>query len=126
MFPETHFTLVDGIGKKIKVVQEIATALGLENVTALHKRAEEMPKHTFDFVVSRAVAALDKLTTWGKPLLKKKHQHALPNGLILLKGGDLKEELAGLQRKEYIEQQHISKYFEDPYFVGKFVLYVQG
>ncbi len=126
MFPEVKFTLVDGIGKKIKVVQEVATALGLKNVIALHKRAEEMPKHSYDFVVSRAVAALDKLTMWGKPLLKRKHQHALPNGLLLLKGGDLKEELAALHRKEYIEQQQISKYFADPYFVGKYVLYVQG
>lgn len=125
LFPETKFLLTDSIGKKIKVVQEIAETLGLSNVTARHTRAEEV-KERFDFVITRGVAPLDKLLAWSRPLLKKKHLHALPNGLIALKGGDLRPELDLLHRNEYVETWRIADFFKEPFFEGKFVLYVQG
>ncbi len=125
LFPQTQFTLIDGTGKKILVVSEIAKAIGLENVDARHARAEEL-KEKFDFVVCRAVAAIDKLVLWSQPLLAKKHQHGLPNGLITLKGGNLKEELAALPRGSYVEKYPLSKYFKDPYYQEKFAIYVQG
>ena len=86
-FPEVQFTLIDGTRKKIKVVEEVCQALGLTNVRAMQVRAEELKKERFDFVVSRAVAALDKLLPWCQRLLKREQQHSLPNGLICLKGG---------------------------------------
>lgn len=125
LFPETKFLLTDSIGKKIKVVQEIAETLGLSNVTARHTRAEEV-KERFDFVITRGVAPLDKLLAWSRPLLKKKHLHAMPNGLIALKGGDLRPELDLLHRNEYVETWRIADFFKEPFFEGKYVLYVQG
>jgi 16S rRNA (guanine527-N7)-methyltransferase len=125
LFPETKFLLTDSIGKKIKVVQEIAETLGLSNVTARHTRAEEV-KERFDFVITRGVAPLDKLLAWSRPLLKKKHLHAMPNGLIALKGGDLRPELDLLHRNEYVETWRIADFFKEPFFEGKFVVYVQG
>lgn len=128
-FPETRFVLVDSTGKKIRVVQEVSEALGLENITAIHGRAEElkMPGQ-FDFVVSRAVAPLDKLLAWSARLLKKKHQHAYPNGLVALKGGDLREEIKALPGKgaSYTEVFPVSGFFKEPFFEEKFVVYVQG
>jgi len=124
-FPETSFTLVDSVGKKIKVVQEIAASLGLENVKARHIRAETL-KERFDFVVTRGVASLDKLLFWSRPLLKTKHRHAIPNGLIALKGGDLKPELELLHHSEYAETYRIASFFEEPFFEEKMVVYVQG
>lgn len=125
MFPETKFLLADSIGKKIKVVQEIAETLGLSNVTARHTRAEEV-KERFDFVITRGVAPLDKLLAWSRPLLKKKHLHALPNGLIALKGGDLRPEFDTLHRNEYVETWRIADFFKEPFFEEKYVVYVQG
>jgi len=125
LFPETKFLLTDSIGKKIKVVQEIAETLDLSNVTARHTRAEEV-KERFDFVITRGVAPLDKLLAWSRPLLKKKHLHAMPNGLIALKGGDLRPEFDLLHRNEYVETWRIADFFQEPFFEGKFVLYVQG
>jgi len=125
LFPETKFLLTDSIGKKIKVVQEITETLGLSNVTARHTRAEEV-KDRFDFVITRGVAPLDKLLAWSRPLLKKKHLHAMPNGLIALKGGDLRPELDLLHRNEYVETWRIADFFKEPFFEGKYVLYVQG
>jgi 16S rRNA (guanine527-N7)-methyltransferase len=113
-FPETQFFLVDSIGKKIKVVEEIAAALGLENITARHSRVEDLKlAGSFDFVVTRAVAPLEKLVPWSQRLLKKKHIHAYPNGLIALKGGDLRAELRALPGKasSYSELFPISDYF---------------
>ena len=107
------------------MVQEIAETLGLSNVTARHTRAEEV-KERFDFVITRGVAPLDKLLAWSRPLLKKKHLHAMPNGLIALKGGDLRPELDLLHRNEYVETWRIADFFKEPFFEGKFVLYVQG
>lgn len=125
LLPEVRFTLIDGTRKKIKVVEAIVEALELENVTARHIRAEEM-KQSFDFVVSRAVASLDKLYAWSVPLLKRKEQNAIPNGLIALKGGKLEGEIKALPRGTYTELQPIRSYFPLPYFEDKFVLYVQA
>jgi len=126
VFPEVQFTLIDGTRKKIKVVQEVAEALGLKNVTAKQERAEEMKNQRFDFVVSRAVAKLEQLIPWSNRLLKNKHQHALPNGLLTLKGGDIKAELAELPTHEYVEVFPLSDFFEESYYEEKYLIYVQG
>lgn len=129
LMPDVSFTLIDGTGKKIMVVREIAQALGLRNVTARHSRAEELRMNgSFDFVVSRAVAPLDKLLLWSKPLLKKKHEHAYPNGLIALKGGSIQGELNALPGRgtDYSEVFPISTFFSEPWFEAKWVVYVQG
>lgn len=129
LFPEAQFTLVDGTGKKITVVQEVAAALGLGNVRALHSRVEElrMP-HTFDFVLTRGVTTLDKLLLWSERLLKKKHQHAYPNGILALKGGHLDPEIKALPGNgyAYTELFPIWKFFPLPLFEDKYVVYVQG
>lgn len=128
-FPETKFTLVDGTGKKIRVVQEVATALGLTNVTALHHRVEDLRLNgSFDFVLSRGVAPLDKLMQWGQRLLKKKHVHSYPNGIVALKGGDIRAEIKALPGKaeNYTEVFAIRDQFKEPFFDEKFVVYVQG
>lgn len=126
LFPETRFTLIDGTGKKIKVVQAVAEALGLDNVEALHVRAEMLKGSKFDFVVSRAVAALDKLVTWSFPLVKKKMQHALPNGLLALKGGNIRSEIAALPKGSYAELFPLTDYFDEPWFADKYLVYVQA
>jgi 16S rRNA (guanine(527)-N(7))-methyltransferase GidB len=92
MFPKCKFRLIDGTGKKIMVANEVAKALGLQNVEALHKRGEE-EKGEYDFIVSRAVMQLPLLTKIIQKNISKKQDNALPNGLLCLKGGDLKEEL---------------------------------
>ncbi|CAG0885539.1 unnamed protein product [Darwinula stevensoni] len=128
-YPEVHFTLIDGTGKKIKVVQEVADGIGLKNVTAKHQRVEEhkAPNH-YDFVVTRAVTDLDKLLLWSQPLISKKHQHAMPNGLIALKGGNLKGEIAQLpgKGKSYTDVFPITPMFKHHWFEEKFVVWVQG
>lgn len=119
LFPETQFTLIDGTGKKIAVVQAIIQALGLTNATALHIRAEELKmRGMFDFVVTRAVAPLDKLLAWSLPLLDRKNQqHAYPNGIIALKGGDLRAEIKALpgHGKNYTEVFPVSDFFREPW-----------
>ena len=129
LLPEVQITLVDGTGKKIAVVREVAQALGLRNVTALHSRAEELKMPAaFDFVLSRGVAPLDKLLAWSHRLLRRKHRHAYPNGIIALKGGDLRQEIAALPGNgaAYTEVFPIQSFFKEPYFLGKWVVYVQG
>jgi len=125
-FPETKFTLIDGTGKKIKVVQDVIEQLGLSNVEALQMRAEEFKKRKFDFVVSRAVAAIDQLFMWGQKFYKEEQVHLYPNGLICLKGGDIKKELTKLPKGEFSEHYPLTDYFEEAYFGEKFVVYVQG
>ncbi len=119
--PEVNFVLVDSIGKKIKVVQEVSQALGLTNVTAIHERAEKI-KGPFDFVVSRAVAEMKLLLQWSNGKMARKQINALPNGLICLKGGDLKEELKGLSKD--IEVYDLQQWFSDPFFETKKLVYV--
>ena len=126
LFPETKFTLVDGIRKKITVVQEVVKALGLKNVVAKQARAEEMKGQKFDFVVTRAVATLDKLMPWTQRLYKKQHQHFMPNGLFALKGGDLKKEIKALGKGEYAERFSLRDFFEGEFFEEKSIVYVQG
>jgi 16S rRNA (guanine527-N7)-methyltransferase len=116
-----QFVLVDSIGKKIKVVQEVSRAIGLTNVTAIHDRAENV-KGPFDFVVSRAVAELKLLLQWSQGKLAKKQINALPNGLICLKGGDLTEEFKGLGKS--IEVYDLQSWFADPFFETKKLVYV--
>jgi 16S rRNA (guanine527-N7)-methyltransferase len=123
MFPDTQFFLVDSIGKKIKVVQEVANALGLKNVRAAHVRAEQV-EEKFDFVVSRAVTRLKDFHPWIKNKYNKQSKNALPNGLLYLKGGDLSEEIteSGLKVKQY----YLKDFFKEEFFDTKQVIYVKG
>ena len=124
LYPEVNFTLIDGTRKKILVVEEIVAALGLKNVKPLHLRAEEL-KGRFDFVVCRAVASLDKLVPWSARLLSHEERHALPNGLLTLKGGNLKGEIKALGKGAYVEQFPLTDYFPLEYYMEKYVIYVQ-
>ncbi len=126
LFPETNFFLVDGTLKKIKVVQAVIEALGLKNARAKQIRAEEIKDRKFDFVVTRAVATLDKLVMWCFKLLKKKQVSTIPNGLIALKGGNIEAEAKGLARGHYVEFEPINDYFDEALFNEKFIVYVQG
>ncbi len=123
MFPETNFHLVDSIGKKIKVVNEVAAALRLKNVKGTHARAEEI-KQQFDFVVSRAVTQLKDFYPWVRGKFSKQSKNKLPNGILYLKGGDLTQEIAeaGLA----VQQYHLKDYFEEAFFETKQVIYVRG
>ncbi len=125
LFPEAHFLLVDGTGKKIMVVKEVIKALKLPNAEARQIRAENLTEK-FDFVVTRAVAKLDRLLAWTKHRMKKQERHAIPNGLIALKGGDIETEIKALHNREYIEIYPISDFFEETIFEGKDIVYVQS
>jgi 16S rRNA (guanine527-N7)-methyltransferase len=124
LFPETSFHLVDSIGKKIKVVQEVAQALGLKNVRASHMRAEEV-KGTVDFVISRAVTQLKEFYPWVRAKIRKGGKNTLANGVLYLKGGDLTEELAAAKLKG-VQQFAISKYFPQDFFLTKYVVYFEA
>lgn len=121
MFPDTHFHLVDSIGKKVKVATEIASAIGLKNVTTRHCRAEE-EKQLFDFVVSRAVMPLTDLLKIIRKNIRKEQINALPNGLICLKGGELQNEV--LPVKHQTVMYDLKDYFEEEFFETKKVVYV--
>uniref|UniRef100_UPI00356525ED 16S rRNA (guanine(527)-N(7))-methyltransferase RsmG n=1 Tax=Muriicola sp. TaxID=2020856 RepID=UPI00356525ED len=97
LFPKTQFTLVDSIGKKIRVVKEVIDGLGLNNVNAVHSRVEEL-QGSFDFIVSRAVAAMPSFVRWVDGRIRQKSVHPLKNGILYLKGGDLTEELQGFSK----------------------------
>lgn len=123
-FPETNFHLVDSINKKLTVVQEVATALGLKNVTVQHSRAEDIKNRQFDTVVSRAVAPLKNLWHWSKPLIRKQASTAgkhVPNGLICLKGGDLSKEIFESGCKPLVWE--MTSIFNEAYFEEKYLLY---
>lgn len=147
-FPDVRFHLVDSVAKKLKVVNEIADAAGIKNITTQHIRAEEIKNRKFDFVISRAVAPLKELWKWSKPLLKKSHdsgvgsqesgvrsQNETPNselqttnyelptpGLICLKGGDLTREIHESGTRPRVME--ISEIFHEEYFKMKYLLYV--
>lgn len=121
LFPETHFHLVDSIGKKVKVATEIANAIGLKNVTTRHCRAEE-EKQLFDFVVSRAVMPLTDLLKIIRKNIKKEQHNALPNGLICLKGGELEREVMHVKHQTLMYD--LKDYFEEEFFETKKVVYV--
>jgi len=121
LFPETKFHLVDSIGKKVRVANEVADAIGLKNVTFRHARAQE-EKQLFDFVVSRAVMPLSDLIEIIKKNISKKQINALPNGLICLKGGELQHETLPFKNKTVI--YNISDFFVEEFFETKKVVYV--
>ena len=121
LFPETHFHVVDRIGKKVKVATEIANAIGLKNVTTRHCRAEE-EKQLFDFVVSRAVMPLADLLKIIRKNIKKEQHNALPNGLICLKGGELEREVMPVKHQTLMYD--LKDYFEEEFFETKKVVYV--
>jgi 16S rRNA (guanine527-N7)-methyltransferase len=119
LLPETDFLLVDSIGKKIKVVNEVSTSLGLANVRTINERAENI-NETFDFVVSRAVTNMTDFKKLVKGKFNKKHNNSLNNGMLYLKGGDLSEELKGISHQQY----EITGYFEEDFFETKKVIYI--
>ena len=121
LFPECQFTLIDSIGKKVRVASEVAKAIGLSNVRCIQERAEE-EKGQFDFVISRAVMPLPDLVKLVRKNVSKKHQNAMPNGLMVLKGGKLEGELH--EFKKYVEQTPITDFFHDEWFKEKFVIYL--
>jgi 16S rRNA (guanine527-N7)-methyltransferase len=123
LFPDCNFHLVDSIGKKIKVVNEIAAAAGIENVYAEQLRAEEV-KDKYDFVVSRAVTRLPEFLEWIKSKFLKTNFNVLPNGVLYLKGGDLLEELASV--KQRIKIYNLPDFFEEEFFETKKVVYVRN
>jgi 16S rRNA (guanine527-N7)-methyltransferase len=125
LFPEVDFLLVDSIGKKVRVTQEIADAVGLQNVRTQQARAEEL-KEKFDFVVTRAVAILPKLMTWTHRIISDNDQHGTPNGIWALKGIDrATEEAKALGKDAYTEIYPMSKFFEEEFFETKCVVYAQ-
>ena len=121
LFPETQFHLVDSIGKKIKVVVEVAAALGLTNVKASHLRAEQVTDK-YDFVVSRAVTRLIDFYPWVRGKFNKDSKNAIANGILYLKGGELAEEIN--ESKLKAELYPLSEYFEEEFFETKYVVYI--
>lgn len=121
LFPECHFKLIDGTGKKIRVAQEVANAIGLKNCLPEHLRGEE-EKGKYDFVVSRAVMPLPDLLKIVKKNIGKQQQNALPNGVLCLKGGDLQAELRPFYK--IVETTDISSFFTEEWFKGKHVIFV--
>jgi len=119
LFPDTQFLLVDSIGKKIKVVNEVSSAICLSNVRTMHERAEKI-NETFDFVVSRAVTNMTDFKKWVKGKFNKKHYNSIDNGILYLKGGDLVEELRGISHTKY----DISEFFTEEFFDTKKVIYI--
>ncbi|MEL6124331.1 MAG: 16S rRNA (guanine(527)-N(7))-methyltransferase RsmG [Bacteroidota bacterium] len=124
MYPESHFHLVDSIAKKLKVVDAIAEAIGLTNVNTTHSRAESLP-HSYDFVVTRAVANIEQLLVWIRKLVSHEQMHPVPNGLIALKGGHIYDETRKARKQEYMEIEPLSQWFDEPFFEEKFLVYVQ-
>ena len=121
MFPDVKFTLVDSIGKKIKVVNEISAALGLKNVTGLHLRAEDV-KGNFDFVISRAVTQMPIFVNYVRNKIKKERNNKLKNGILYLKGGDLKEEMKSVKYR--YKEYNLSSFFKEEFFETKKIIHV--
>lgn len=121
LFPECHFHLVDSIAKKITVVQEISIALDLKNVTTSVSRVEKI-NDRYDFVISRAVTRMKEFYNWVKNLVLKKNRNSLANGILYLKGGDLTEEMAEVNKANHIYP--LSNYFNESFFETKKVVYL--
>lgn len=119
LFPDTHFHLIDRIGKKVRVAQEIANAAELKNISFQHGDINEC-REKFDFVVSRAVMPQKELYRLSRKNFSPEQQNSIPNGLISLKGGELADELRGLPQSEVVE---LSKYFDEPFFTTKKLIY---
>lgn len=122
-FPEANFKLIDGTGKKVRVAQEVANAIGLDNVLPTHLRGEE-EKGKFDFIVSRAVMPLPDLMKIVKKNIASDQHNVLPNGVIVLKGGNLNEELKPY--KNIAEKIELSQWFDEEWFKEKYLIYVPG
>ena len=122
LFPKAQFVLCDSIGKKIKVVKALVDELGLKNVTAYHLRANEVPGK-FDFVVSRAVTSMNRFLPWVENKIRDRCLNPWPNGILYLKGGDLKEELQKIKRPT--EVLPISEWYTEEFFETKAVVYVR-
>ncbi len=120
LFPKTQFHLVDSIGKKIKVVDEVVAGLGLTNVKTTHDRVENVPEQ-YDFIVSRAVAQMETFVRWVRSHIKKKSVHELKNGILYLKGGDLTEELAKFSTAQIYK---LTDYYQEDFFETKKVVYL--
>lgn len=122
MFPDCDFLLVDSIGKKIKVVNEVATALGLKNVRGIHSRVEDI-REEFDFIVSRAVTAFPEFYKWVNKKISPVQKNKTANGILYLKGGDLKEEFKGFEKQtKFIS---LTDYFKEDFFETKKLVYVK-
>ncbi|MEY8870506.1 16S rRNA (guanine(527)-N(7))-methyltransferase RsmG [Meridianimaribacter flavus] len=120
MFPETQFHLVDSIAKKLKVVDEVVEGLGLTNVKTTHTRVEEI-NDTYDFIVSRAVAAMPTFVHWVKGKIAKTQNHNLKNGILYLKGGDLSEELKDYRTATMYD---LTEFYSEPFFETKKVVHL--
>ncbi|HYX10282.1 MAG TPA: 16S rRNA (guanine(527)-N(7))-methyltransferase RsmG [Bacteroidales bacterium] len=120
MFPDSHFYLVDSIGKKIRVVGDIARQLDLKNVTAFQERAENITD-SFDFITSRAVTAFPVFVKWVRKKVSRVNRNALPNGILYLKGGNFEEELKTFQHAEVF---NLKDYFSEPFFNTKKLIYL--
>ena len=120
LFPECSFHLVDSIAKKLKVVEEVITGLGLTNVKTTHSRVEDIDGK-YDFIISRAVAAMPTFVHWVKGKIAKEQNHDLKNGILYLKGGDLSEELQGYKTKTIY---NLSDYFEEDFYETKKVVHL--
>lgn len=121
LFPECHFRLIDGTGKKIRVAQEVAQAIGLKNCEPVHLRGEE-EKGKYDFIVSRAVMPLPDLVKLMRKNISKTQRNAMPNGILCLKGGNLQGELHPY--RNIVETTDISTFFKEEWFKEKFVIYL--
>lgn len=121
LFPNCHFRLIDGTGKKIRVATEVANAIGLKNCHPEHKRGEE-EKGKYDFVVSRAVMPLPDLERIVRKNISTKQRNAMPNGIICLKGGNVEGEIQPFHK--YAEVSEISQWFDEEWFKEKYVIYL--
>jgi 16S rRNA (guanine527-N7)-methyltransferase len=120
LFPQTHFFLIDSIGKKIKVVEEVIAALDLKNISVSKIRAENFNQKV-DFVVSRAVTQMDIFVPWVKKNIRSTHKHSIKNGILYLKGGDLTQELLKFPKAQQFD---LAQHFNDDFFEMKKVVYV--
>jgi 16S rRNA (guanine527-N7)-methyltransferase len=122
-FKDVQFTLIDSIGKKIKVVKEVSTALELHNVESHHMRAEKM-NDKFDFIISRAVTHFSRFCPWVSSNIKDKSTHQIKNGIIYLKGGDLQEEINSISRKYNVMDKSIYELFAEDFFETKSIVHL--
>ena len=120
MFPDSHFTLVDSIGKKLKVNDSVSSSIGLKNITTIHGRAEDI-NGQFDFVVSRAVTSLDNIWGWVKNKISPIDKNSIKNGLLYLKGGDISSEIPN---KVVVQQWPLSEWLKNDFYRDKLLVYI--
>ena len=123
LFPSVNFTLIDSIGKKIKVVNAVKDELALNNVMAFHERANKI-NGTYDFVISRAVTRFNKFIPWVDKKIKTKNSHNIKNGILYLKGGDISQELTEINIKNKATIAPVSKYFQEDFFSTKLIVHI--